>query len=182
MKDIQFIIWLFPIIFMLHDFEEIVFVKPWFEKAKNRERLQRRFPKLSKRLLQHFDPISTSSFSLAVAEEFLLISAVTIAAYLAGWYYLWLGGFIAFTAHLFAHCIQGIAFRGYIPTLITSIICLPLCCYLIVSFCLLYEPAIDQAIIFSIIATVIMVVNLMAVHKVMYIFDKWLNAYQKDKR
>jgi len=171
------IVWLFPILFMFHDFEEIIFIKPWT--AKNAERLRNKYPALSEGLLRQFVSVSTSAFSLGVAEEFILISTVTIAAYLTGWYYLWLGGFIAFTLHLIAHCVQALMLKGYVPAFFTSILTLPLCCYCVVLFLQRYQPAMGQTIIFSVVGIVIMVVNLLVVHKAMTKFDRWLNQYQK---
>lgn len=43
MEEIQILIALLPILFMVHDFEEIIMFEPWL--AKNRAELKRRFPK-----------------------------------------------------------------------------------------------------------------------------------------
>jgi len=180
LKDIQFIIWLLPILFMFHDFEEIIFVKPWIVKSK--ERLARKYPKFSKKFVAHYDPLTTSSFALGVAEEFILVSIITITAFLTGWYYLWFGAFIAFTIHLIAHCIQWIAFKGYVPVIVTSVICLPICCYCIVLFLQLYQLDIGYAVLFSAIGIIITIVNLLALHKAMPAFDKWLIKYQNSKK
>jgi len=174
--DIYMIVWLFPIIFILHDFEEIIFIKPWFEK--NRERLTVRFPKMSKRLLAHTDSFTTSSLALGVAGMFMLISVVTITAYMTDWYYLWFGVFIAFTFHLIIHCFPGFVFMGYVPAIVTSVIFLPLCCYINVLFLRLVKIDFILAVLFTAIGIAIMAANLLLVHKVMPIFDRWLNGYQ----
>lgn len=62
-------IWLFPILFIFHDFEEIIFMRAWINK--NRSFLRGRFPVLAPKMFAHFDPITTSAFALGVAEEFL---------------------------------------------------------------------------------------------------------------
>ncbi|MCB2360887.1 HXXEE domain-containing protein [Clostridium estertheticum] len=74
MSNIQVIIWLFPLLFIFHDLEEIIFMQAWI--SKNRLYLCERFPILSKKLLPHFDNITTSSFAFGVAEEFILISII----------------------------------------------------------------------------------------------------------
>ena len=129
MDKIQVIIWLFPILFIFHDFEEIIFIQVWI--SKNRRYLCEKLPRLSKKLLPHFDNITTSSFALGVAEEFILISIITAISYLMNWYSLWLGLFIAFTLHLAVHCFQALIIRKYVPAIVTSIICLPICIYII---------------------------------------------------
>lgn len=67
MKELFMIIWLFPILFMIHDFEEIIIIKSW--QQKNKEYIENR--------LQKFVPFnfkaSTAAFSIGVAEEFVII-------------------------------------------------------------------------------------------------------------
>jgi len=52
------------------------------------------FTTLSKKLLLHFDNITKSSFAFGVAEEFILISIITVVSYMMNWYSLWIGLFI----------------------------------------------------------------------------------------
>ena len=180
MHDINAIIWLFPIIFMFHDFEEIIFIKPWF--TKNRERIIVRFPKISERFLPYSDSLTTSSFSLGVAGMFILISVVTITAYFSNWYYIWFGVFFAFTIHLLIHCLPGFILKGYVPAIVTSVICLPICCYIIVLFLQQYEMGNKRTALFIVIGCAIMAVTRLAMQPVMQTFDRWLSAYQKTKR
>lgn len=46
MSNMQAIIWFFPIVFIIHDFEEIIFIQSWI--SKNGYYLCEKFPKLSK--------------------------------------------------------------------------------------------------------------------------------------
>lgn len=170
MNNMQIIIWLFPILFIFHDFEEIIFVQVWWNK--NRLYMRDRFPKLSKKLLSHFDNITTASFAFGVAEEFIIISIVTIISYMTDWYYLWIGLFIAFTLHLLIHCFQAIIVGRYIPTIITSVICLPICIYIIMQIVQVY--VVNTIILYSIFGFIIMIVNLVILHKFMDILNKWL--------
>lgn len=178
MNDIKAVVWLFPILFIFHDFEEIIFMQPWI--SKNRHYLCKRFPTLSKRLLPHFDNLSTSSFAFGVAEEFILISIITVISYVTNWYILWVGLFIAFTLHLVIHCLQALIVRQYVPAIITSIICLPICIYIIKNTVKLFQ--LDTVILYSICAFIIMVVNLVFVHKGMDIFGEWLSKYEQQSK
>lgn len=178
MTDIKVIIWLFPIIFIFHDFEEIIFMKSWVRK--NRHYLSERFPKLSKRLLSHFDNITTPSFALGVAEEFILITVITVVSYVMNWYMLWVGAFIAFTLHLVIHCFQTLVVKIYVPAIITSVICLPICIYIINYMVKLYQ--LETVVLYSILAFVIMVINLVILHKGMDIFSEWLSKYEQQSR
>jgi hypothetical protein len=177
MKDIQILIWSFPILFIFHDFEEIIFIQAWI--GKNKYFLTRRFPSLSKRLLPHFEYITTSSFALGVAEEFILISMVTYVSYITNRYNLWIGLFIAFTIHLLIHCFQALIIRKYIPAVVTSVICIPFCIYITKQIVELYS--LNIIILYSLFGLIILIVNLVIIHRVMGTFSKWLAGYEHKR-
>lgn len=178
MNDIKIVVWLFPILFIFHDFEEIILMQSWI--SKNRHYLCERFPTLSKRLLPHFDNITTSSFAFGVAEEFILISIITIVSYVTNWYILLVGFFIVFTLHLVIHCLQALIVRKYVPAVITSIICLPICIYILKNIVKLFQ--LDTVVLYSIFALIIIVVNLIFVHKGMDIFSRWQAQYEQQRK
>lgn len=178
MKNMQVIIWFLPIIFIFHDFEEIIFMKAWINK--NNNYLSRRFPKLSQKLLPHFKNITTSSFALGVAEEFVLITAVTIVSYAVNSYNFWIGIFIVFTLHLIMHIFQAVIVKKYVPAVVTSIICLPLCIYILMMTITLFK--INTIIFYSILSLIIAAINLYLIHKGMDIFTAWLSKYETNER
>jgi hypothetical protein len=100
----QSVMWLLPVVFMLHDFEEIIVLRPWLEREAGY--LQQHFPRLATRVLPHFSQLSTSAFALAVAEEFVLLSAVTLFTVEREHYALWAGLVLAFGLHLVFHIVQ----------------------------------------------------------------------------
>lgn len=174
MNNMQMIIWLFPILFMFHDFEEIIFMQAWI--SKNKRYLSERFPALSKKLLPHFDHLTTSSFALGVAEEFILISIITIVTYLTNWYELWIGSFIVFTLHLLIHCFQFLIIRKYIPVIVTSLICLPICIYILKQ--VIQLSTLNNIVLYTILCFIFMIINLVAIHKGAAIFGKWIAKYE----
>lgn len=174
MNDIQFLIWLFPILFMIHDFEEIIFMRAWL--GKNKSFLQMRFPRLSKKMLPHFEQLTTSAFALGVAEEFILISIITVVSYLKDWYGLWIGAFIAFALHLVVHCIQVFIVRKYIPVIVTSVICLPVSIYIITQ--VVKVMPLYTIIFYSILSFIIMTINLGIIHKGAAWFGKRIARYE----
>lgn len=174
MNDIKVMVWLFPILFMFHDFEEIIFMQSWINR--NRNYLYNRFPVLSKKLFPHFDQITTSAFAIGVAEEFIIISIITVVSYVTNWYILWTGLFITFALHLVIHCFQALVLRKYVPAVITSIICLPICVYIIGHAVKLFPP--NNVILYSVITFVFMVINLILVHRAMAVFSKWSAQYE----
>lgn len=73
------ILFLFPIVFMIHEFEEIIMVEKWMRK--HRDELSERFPIMTKRL-EWLTRIDTRSFTVIVAEEFLIVSTLTVTSIL----------------------------------------------------------------------------------------------------
>lgn len=177
MDYIKTIAWTLPILFIFHDFEEIIFIKPWIRR--NKKHLSVRFPKLSKKLLSHFDTITTSAFALGVAEEFMIISAITAASLAANWYWLWIGMLFVFTLHLIMHCIQALILRKYVPAIITSIICLPIC-FLMIANIVKFIP-LGTAILYTVLCMVIILINLVIIHKGMDTFSKWQAGYENNE-
>ncbi|MEQ8155081.1 MAG: HXXEE domain-containing protein [Clostridiaceae bacterium] len=173
MNNMQVIIWLFPILFIFHDFEEIIFMQVWI--SRNKLYLRDRFPALLKKLLPHFENITTSSFACGVAEEFIIISIITVVSYIMNWYNLWIGLFIAFILHLLIHCFQALILRKYVPAIVTSVICLPVCLYIIKP--IIQVSMLSIIILYSIFGLIIMVMNLCAIHKYMDVFNKWSTSY-----
>lgn len=170
MIDFKTIVLLLPIVFMFHDFEEIIFFKSWI--TKNKGDLSKKYPKLSKRFFARFENLSVQGFTLVVAEEFILLSIITFLSIILESYLFWLGIFMGFFIHLLVHLIQWIVFRKYIPAIYTSIISLVYCVYSL-GFILsnnLFE--IKDIIIWTFIGFGIVIVNLLFAHKLAELFDK----------
>lgn len=168
--DFSIIVWLFPIIFMLHEFEEIIFMEYWI--SKNKGYIAERFPKMSKRFLSRFENLSTSAFTVAVAEEFILLSIITIVSVKLNTYLLWLGIFMGFFVHLFIHFMQWIIMRRYIPSIFTTFISLGYC---IISLSYIIRNNIFQIkeiLLWTIIGFGIIAINLILAHKLASWFDK----------
>jgi hypothetical protein len=160
----EMLMWLFPVVFMIHEFEEILFVRWWFDR--NREKLPRRFPRLSKRILPRLESISTATFAFVVAEEFILVSLVTFGAYWFSNYSLFIGMVIAYGIHLAVHILQFIIYRGYIPSVVTSAVTGVYTVYVVRYFythCLMPAP---DVIIYTIASVVILVLNLALFHRI----------------
>lgn len=112
LKD--FLLWMFPVIFILHDFEEIIFISQF--KANNKELYKHGEIPFYK------DFISTESFSIAVFIEFILFSAVTAFSQLTGLLLPWIACFGAFILHFIAHIGASIKIKKNIPGAISSAI------------------------------------------------------------
>ncbi|AWI03577.1 HXXEE domain-containing protein [Clostridium drakei] len=160
MENVEFIslIWLFPLIFMVHDFEEIIFQEWWF----NKERLSllKKYPKVVK----EYEQISTAGFALAVSEEFIVLLIISLTAIVFRWYYLWLGTLVTFLIHLIIHIVQWAIYKKYIPAIITVI---PAVIYSIYAIRFIYKSSnmmLLPGIMWSIGSMIIFLANLFFAH------------------
>jgi hypothetical protein len=117
---IETIMWLFPIMFMIHDFEEILFMKSWGQR--HSAALDAKMPARLRRLSHSTLDLSTPAFAFAVMLIFLTISVATLFSVEYNLYPFWLGMVIVYTLHAMIHIFQSIYLRMYIPALITSIL------------------------------------------------------------
>ena len=81
-EKVQNMFWLFPIIFMFHEMEEIIGLRIWLDK--NRD-IVRKYNKVSM-LYQNF---SNEGFSIAVLEEYLLCIIITCISIFFKTYIVW---------------------------------------------------------------------------------------------
>lgn len=152
-------VWLFPIIFIVHDMEEIIGFGIWLKK--NKALLDEKYPSISKT----YKDFSTEGFSLAVLEELILCIILCLLALFTGnsnkyiWC-IWLGGFIACTLHFVIHIGQAIIMRQYIPATITSILFLPVSIWIIIKSIAELSLQATELIIFSVIGIIIVALNL----------------------
>lgn len=156
------LLWLFPVIFMLHEMEEIIGFGPWLDKNQG---ILDKYPTIAA-AYEHFSP---SGFAVAVLEEYLVVLIITGASLYFANYLVWLGAFIAFSLHLLIHLIQSILIRKYIPALASSLVLLPPSIWII-------KQVIDQTdyslLIWTLLGLIFMVVNLAFAHKLMWLVTK----------
>jgi hypothetical protein len=116
--DTHTLIWLFPIAFMFHDFEEILFWELWL--SKNGAEVRNRVPAFLTGQVDAIVGKSTAQFAFPVL---LIFSLTVLSSFLAVEYesygfFLMASG--AFFLHGFMHIGQAIALRRYVPAAITS--------------------------------------------------------------
>lgn len=166
--------WLLPVVFMIHEFEEIIMMRPWY--SRNERYITARFPGIAGSIARS-GKLSTSAFSLAAAEEFVIISAVTLVCVEYGLYSVWAGLLIGFFIHLVYHIGSFLLMGRYVPYVITSVIAGIFSVYaLIVLIDGGYLAWID-VIIWSIVAIAFIIANLMFAVAVAEKFDQWLGRW-----
>ena len=70
-----FYLWMFPLLFIFHDMEEIIGLVPWIHF--NETLLAQKAPTI----LKIHKEMTTEGFALAVFEEFILVLSITLLAY-----------------------------------------------------------------------------------------------------
>lgn len=159
---------LLPILFIFHDMEEIVGFEIFFKK--NPEMFER-FPKIT----APYRNLKTPGFALAVYEEFIPFFGISLLAYFFPGKILdsiWLGLMLSLTAHFLVHVGQALYIRKYIPSLITSVICLPASIFILVKCFSKIEFTLLTALI--ILVTIpLMMINLKIAHQLMFKFNSW---------
>ncbi len=152
--------------------EEIIGFGIWLKK--NKSMLDKKYPFISK----IYENYSTEGMAFAVFEEFILciifciLTVITENQYV---YLLWLGSFIAYTLHLVIHIGQSIIIRKYIPSLITSIICLPISIWCISKSIYIVDCEMSTTILYSIIGIIIVALNLKFAQSLIGKFTKWMS-------
>jgi len=139
------VFWLFPIVFMIHEMEEIIGFRLWFEKNFD---LVKKYSTLEK-LYSNF---SSEGFAIAVLEEYIICIVVT--------------GISIFWE---IHIIQSLVIRRYIPALISSIALLPISIFLISKSIHYFGYHFTDIVMISILSVILMVLNLILVHWIMRI-------------
>ena len=162
---------LLPIVFMIHEFEEILFFKIWLHKDK--EYLHKKFPKIGPKIYFQYSAFTTSGFVFAIAEEFLLMIILTFIAIIFQREYLWFTVFMGFSIHLIIHIFQWLIYRKYLPIIITSILVLPYCFYGFMIFLRENELNILWIIISSIIGIIAVLLNLRFIHIIGHKFSNF---------
>jgi hypothetical protein len=118
------LIWLFPIAFMLHDFEELIGFEPWLKRHGSdvRAKLQKVLPTALMPRVGALLGKSTTEFAVPVCLIFLLTAISSFIAVELHSYAFFLAASAAFTLHGLMHIGQSIAMHRYVPALATSIL------------------------------------------------------------
>lgn len=109
--SIETLIWLFPITFMLHDFEEIIFVEAWFKK--NYQKVLPRIPKEMKSTFEELASATSARFSIPVFLQFIVYLVASFIAVELKIYGLLLGVNVILFLHVFMHVGQSLFLGAY---------------------------------------------------------------------
>lgn len=160
---------LLPIIFIIHDIEEIIGFR-WF--FRNNPTIFDRFPRITKA----YKDCTTAGMALAVYEEFIPFFGISLLAFYFEndvLYTVWFGLLLSLTAHFLIHIGQSIYIKKYIPSLITSIICLPISLVILINSSQYIDFSLSSVLLMG-GSILLMIANLRFAHWLMHRFGKQL--------
>lgn len=151
-------LWL-PILFVIHDFEEIILVPKWVSSHAKELADQKR---------PLFGGVKNGSvLAVGVLEELLILVGISLysmySSSSSGYFYV----MIAYTVHLIMHLIFCFHYHSYVPGVITAIIELPFLFISIYQLFLEIEPTFFSMLSNSILLFCLLLLNVLVLHKVM---------------
>lgn len=118
--SVQSLVWLFIVIFILHDLEEIIWVETWIKK--NRNDVINKIPARLKNQLDNMFNITSGQFAFAVLLEFILFIPCTFIAAEQGKFFLFISFNSLFLLHVLTHVGQSLYLRMYTPGVVSAVI------------------------------------------------------------
>jgi hypothetical protein len=116
------------------------------------------------------------SFAFAVAEIFLLLSAVTYVTVEWNLYSVWAGIMLAFFLHLIVHIVQYAAYRRYTPAILTSVLGSVYCLNALYAMSAWSDLLWSQVVFWTLLMVLAGVSNLLVVIRLAMHFEKYLEG------
>ncbi|MBU8878517.1 HXXEE domain-containing protein [Bacillus sp. FJAT-29790] len=169
--DIVTVIWLFPIVFMFHDLEELITIEHFSKsnKIKDQKPMPAVFALFALIVKRKFST-KTVQFAVAVTWIFLILSFITLFTVQSlpngGSFLLFIAAINIFFLQVFTHIGQTIIYRGYTPGVITALfIVIPYCLY--TYYRLLESDLIDWQFIFDSIPISLFIVPVLLIGNIL---------------
>jgi len=120
--DTHTLVWLFPVVFMAHDFEEIILGEPWLKTHGGdvKSRINGRVPAFLARQMSAVLDKSAAELALPISLIFGLTVLSSFLATACDDYRLLVLWGVTFWGHAFVHLGQAVVLRRYVPAVITS--------------------------------------------------------------
>lgn len=123
MNSMYFIVWLLPLIYMLHDFEEIFMAESWAKRYKSE--IDTAWPNRQPFGLNYIHHYQTPTFAFTVYILFIISTAVSLLSVIFNNYLIWYGVFCGITAHfVLVHIPMCIKIKHYVPGIYSSVMLL----------------------------------------------------------
>jgi hypothetical protein len=161
---------------MIHEFEEIIFVRKWLTINENNAKLVKDMWLKNRNAYP-----STSAIALMIGEEFILIVILSLLAIWLHFAELAVGMFVGHTLHLVGHIGNAIRVKMWSHGSITAAVTLPVNAAIITYFLSQNQFSATCLAIGLLIAGTILLGNLALIHKLAPKFNDFiLNFYKKS--
>lgn len=179
MNSINSIVWMLPILFMFHDFEEIILAEAWHNRYK--DEIETCWPKRQPFGLDYIRFFPTPTISWGVYIEFILYSLISLLAAITQNYFIWFAVFIGVALHLvLLHIPLCIRLRHYVPGIITALVVLfPNIWFLIKAANILHYTLITVAYA-TVCGLILMLLLIPVLHKLTGPMSAWMQKYAKS--
>ncbi|MBF4691875.1 HXXEE domain-containing protein [Fusibacter ferrireducens] len=157
---IETLIWMLPLIFIVHDFEEIILIKTW--KNKNQDLF---LAPTGFKPYDHFK--SQEKFSMAVLEELILFIGVAFYTVISQNYLVWIGTFFAVTFHYIPHFIFCFHVKRFVPGAFTALLALPVSIWILIAVIQRTHYNAFELVASCIICLLVFMLNLKGIQHVM---------------
>jgi len=179
--ELNIAIWLLPIIFMLHDFEEIIMIRAWKQRNHFNDIIVEGKNDFLSTKTPYSDMKSTASLSIGVAVEFLLFSLASLVSIISGFYHIWFACMFGLTVHYIIHLKMCIGFKGYVPGITTSVFCFPASVVLLIYVARVASFSVLSILVSGLAGILLLFILVRVLHRLMGCFIGLLDKYKVNK-
>lgn len=153
MIDESSLYWLFPILFMTHEMEEIIFLPRFVERLKWNN---------SNKVIEKIPLITSFQFTIIVIEQLILIILLSFYCYMNNNISLYIALIIVYIVHILIHYIQAIVIKKIIPGFYMGTLSSIVLAYLLIKI----EVDLKELVGYILIILLIAIFNLLIMHKI----------------
>ncbi|EHJ53041.1 HXXEE domain-containing protein [Streptococcus macacae] len=159
-------------LFMIHEFDELILVKPWIAKQSENPNYQKELFIMGKKRYP-----STESIAVMIGEEFLLASLLLALASYFSLPELAAAILIGHLLHLLSHIKEALQFHRFVPGSFTAVVTFPLLLFFLTVF--LVKQPLNIILLLCLIPLVFLLLigNLMLLQRNVQSIDKWIQKF-----
>lgn len=162
-------------LFMIHEFDEIIFTRPWIEQNQADKCYQKELFIARKESYP-----SAESLAFMIAEEFVLAVLLLLVSIVTQSFELALATGFAHTLHLFGHIAQVLKFKRWVPGGLTAVLTFPILLVILAVYLSQNSVSWVLLILLSILVMLALLGNLLFLHKQAPTIHAWI--YRISKR
>lgn len=170
----QVLTFLVVVLFLIHEFEEMIMVAPWVRRQMRMESSRAR----NHYFVHRFADASQAVVVFMIGIEFLILAAVALFVLITGWYALMIGFLVPYSLHLIGHISEWFIYRSYTPSLLTSVVTLPLCVATAWGLYVASDSSILEVALSALVMTVLFAVNFAMINVVEPKSIEWFRQYE----